>query len=128
MPSPVGHTLAGLCGFILARKRLSTDRETWLFLGSIFIANMPDLDLLVNDPSPPFGAQLLWPFSEAYFISPVTLFSNFDYFHPEVGMVKTLFSTHNLFATLREAAFMTPFVVIIWCFDKYFYKEQISEQ
>jgi len=54
VPSPVGHSLAGLCGFILARQRLGPIRESWLSLGSIFIANMPDLDflpgLILGDP------------------------------------------------------------------------------
>ena len=131
MPSPVGHTLAGLSGYMLVRNHVGPYARRWVLFGSVVLANLPDLDflpglllgdlrsfhhqathslaavaavtlssiaiaswwkldrfawgtwggsvylshvvldLLVDDPSPPFGVQLLWPFSESYFISPI---------------------------------------------------------
>lgn len=54
MPSPVGHSLADLCGYYLAPKCLFTERKKWLLLGSVFIANMADLDfipgIILGDP------------------------------------------------------------------------------
>jgi inner membrane protein len=46
MPSPLGHSLAGLCGYMLARSRAVPLRQPWLFVGAVLIANLPDLDLL----------------------------------------------------------------------------------
>jgi len=77
------------------------------------------LDLLVNDPSPPFGVQLLWPFSESYFMSPVTPFARFDYFDSAVGMVKSLFSIHNLGTMLREILLIGPLLGLAWFVGKY---------
>lgn len=174
MPSPIGHSIAGLCGFMLIRGRVSPSKQAWLLLGSVFIANLPDfdvipglilgdprvfhhqgihslfagvmvglivggvamrrklneiewgtwggclylshvlLDLLVNDPSVPYGVQLLWPFSQAYFISPVTPFDRFDYFDPEHGIIRTMLSLHNLGAMMREAAILAPILGLTW--------------
>ncbi|MGF1482301.1 MAG: metal-dependent hydrolase [Cyanophyceae cyanobacterium] len=47
MPSPVGHTLAGLCGYLLTKtyafKRLNRQQ---LLISSVLISNLPDLDML----------------------------------------------------------------------------------
>jgi inner membrane protein len=46
MPSQIGHGLAGACGYILIRQRVSRQHRPWLFIGSILIANLADVDLL----------------------------------------------------------------------------------
>jgi inner membrane protein len=174
MPSPVGHSLAGLCGFLLGRKELSMRKQTWLLVGSVALANLPDLDfipglwvgdprvfhhqgahslaaavlvgltigllswfwksdpvwwgiwggsiylshvlldLMVNDPSPPFGAQVFWPFSSRYFISPFTPFSSFDYYDPDLGIIRSILSLHNIVTVLREFILMLFFVFLSW--------------
>ncbi len=85
--------------------------------GSLYLSHVV-LDLLVNDPSPPLGVQLLWPFSGSYFISPITPFASFDYFDPAMGIASTLFSVHNLTTTLREILLMAPLVGFAWWINK----------
>ena len=174
MPSPVGHTLAGVCGFIVAQKHIVSHRQKWLLFGAVVLASLPDfdflpglllgdprsfhhqgthslaavaigslvaggvarrwklngaawgiwagglylshvvLDLLVNDPTSPFGVQLFWPFSHLYFISPITLFSRFDYFDPAVGTLRALLSRTNFTTIVFEAMILTPFVGVAW--------------
>jgi len=46
VPSPVGHTLAGLCGFMVAKNRVAPRRREWVLFVSVVIALMPDLDFL----------------------------------------------------------------------------------
>src|SRR5512145_3397672 len=47
MPSPIGHSLAGLCGYMLVRQGVAPVRQRWLVVaGAIAIANLPDLDVL----------------------------------------------------------------------------------
>lgn len=178
MPSPVGHTLAGLCGFLLAKHRVAPSKQGWLLVISVVIANVPDFDALsglllgdprifhhqgthsfaavvmvglsiggiagwrkldrtmwalwggglylshavldsfVNDPNPPFGVQLLWPFSETYFISPITPFAPFDYFDPVVGVIGALFSFQNIVTMLGEIILMSPLVGVAWYVGK----------
>jgi inner membrane protein len=172
MPSPVGHSLAGLCGYFLASNRPLSARREYLLLGSIVIANLPDfdlvprllfgdvsslhrqwthslvaalgfglvmsvlarwrktdkifygvwggavylshivLDMLLDDPSPPHGVQLLWPFSTSYFMSPVTPFTSFSYSNPKVGIIGMFFVPHNLATMTREFVLMAPWVAL----------------
>ena len=48
MPSPVGHSLAGVCGYILAQPYLPKRYRLSVLLASVFIANSPDLDILAG--------------------------------------------------------------------------------
>ena len=46
MPSPVGHSLVGVCCFLLARNYVSTRQAKYMLLASIVIASLPDLDVV----------------------------------------------------------------------------------
>jgi inner membrane protein len=209
MPSPIGHTIAGLCGVMLVPQTLSLGERRWLLLASVAIANLPDidilpglllgdprafhrqgshsltaalavgglvallgsvlkvdfswakrrknqpsqpvlnyalvkywklnpirwgvwaaalyashivLDMLVADPSPPRGIQLLWPLSETYFSFPISLFGRFDYFDPSLGMVRSILSLQNVFTVLREIILMVPLVWLTQRFTSKSYK------
>jgi membrane-bound metal-dependent hydrolase YbcI (DUF457 family) len=67
------------------------------------------LDWLGADHRPPFGVQMLWPFSRRWFISGVDLF-------PQT--TRALFTRaallQNLHAIAVEAAIMLPVVVVVW--------------
>lgn len=174
MPSPVGHTLTGLCGFLLAQRYVIPQKQLGLLGGCVLLSLLPDfdvvpglllgdprlfhhqgshsvtaaglvgfligclatwwrlngrwwgigggslylshviLDTFVDDPSPPFGVQLLWPFSDAYFISSVTPLPRFDYFDPDVGFIQTMLSFYNLMAMIQEITLLAPFLAIAW--------------
>lgn len=179
MPSPVGHTLTGLCGFLVAQRHVVPRRRGWLLVGSVVTANLPDLDflpglllgnpaffhhqathslaavvivsvligslaswwnlngirwgtlggglylshvvldLLINDLSSPFGVQLFWPFSKAYFISTFTPFSGFAYFDPALGMLRSILSVYNLRVILWEIVLLAPLVALAWYVGRY---------
>jgi inner membrane protein len=172
MPSPVGHSLAGLCGYFLARHSPLSYRREYFLLSSVIIANLPDLDLvprllfgnvsslhrqgthsllaalicglliaglarcfkgnaifygvwggavylshivldmLLDDPSPPHGVQLFWPFSKSYVMSPVTPFTSFSYSNPEIGIIGMFFVPHNVATMARELVLMAPWVAL----------------
>lgn len=52
MPSPIGHTIVGLCGFILVShhltpaKKLPPRRRLQLLASCIILANLPDIDVV----------------------------------------------------------------------------------
>ncbi len=48
MPSPIGHTLAGLCGFYLAYPHIPKTHRIPLLVTAIFVSNSPDLDILAG--------------------------------------------------------------------------------
>jgi inner membrane protein len=178
LPSPVGHSLAGIAAYLLARNGHVGCRREYLFICSVVIANLPDLDLiprllfgetsslhrqwthsltatfgfglliaglarfwqgnstfyglwagtvylshivldmLLDDPSPPHGVQLLWPFSESYFISPITPFASFSYTNPKIGIIGMFFVPHNLATMARELALMAPWVALAAYFGR----------
>lgn len=60
-------------------------------------------DLLTMDFSPPPGIPLLWPLSDARFISPVPLFVNF-----QKATLEQLFTAANLGPLLREVLLTAP--------------------
>ena len=56
MPSPIGHSLAGLCGFYLAYPQIPKTYRIPALAAAIFVSNSPDLDILAGlilhqDPS-----------------------------------------------------------------------------
>jgi membrane-bound metal-dependent hydrolase YbcI (DUF457 family) len=68
------------------------------------------LDWLQADPTPPFGLQLLWPFSSAWFISGWSVFRATDRRHVlEVATMK-----RNAVAMLQELAIMAPVLAALW--------------
>ncbi|MDP6139718.1 MAG: metal-dependent hydrolase [Arenicellales bacterium] len=73
-------------------------------------------DWLAADDGAPFGIPLLWPFSMEYFISPVTVFSNFHHGTAGAGLTAVLaniFSMHNLAAVALEVALLLPLLVLV---------------
>ncbi len=177
MPSPVGHTLMGLSGYLFKTHEVSSSHKRLFLMGSIVLGNLADadiipgiiaghtglyhhrmthsvfmillvgwaiafvagrfslnrlswgvwggivygshifLDMLVNDPSPPLGVQLLWPLSKSFFIFPFRPFPRFDYCNAHstfLGLVKTFFIPHNLITMTWEALIISPLVIIIW--------------
>lgn len=179
MPSPIGHSLAGLCGYMVARNNVDPPCRGWFLCGTVTLANLADLDflaglllgdlsayhhqathsllavavvillvgfvaggrklneigwglwagglylshiildMLVNDPSPPFGVQLLWPFSQAYYIAPITPFARFDYIDPAAGILAAVLSTHNLGTVQRELILVSPLIAVTWLLGKF---------
>lgn len=179
MPSPVGHCLAGLCGYFAAPGERGGRRAGITLAASVLLANLPDadaiaglmagaiaqfhrtashsltavlatgllagavfrwrtggrawawglwggclylshlvLDLLVRDPSPPFGIQLLWPISTAYFISPFTPFRRFDYAEPGRGLFETVFTHSNFLTISNEVLLLGPCVIVFWAIGR----------
>ena len=84
-----------------------------LWGGGVYLSHVV-LDMLIEDPSPPYGVQLLWPLSQSYFISPFTLFARFDYFAPDGRILETVFSLHNLGTVLQEIGMLFPLVLLAW--------------
>jgi membrane-bound metal-dependent hydrolase YbcI (DUF457 family) len=68
------------------------------------------LDWLQTDPTPPFGIQLLWPFSSAWFISGWSVFRATERRHfLEVATMK-----RNAVAMVQELAILAPVMAALW--------------
>ncbi len=87
------------------------DSPRWVLLGAVAYFSHLLLDLFTTDTALPYGMQLFWPFTDAFYIAPVSLFTDIQ--HGGVGdsLVGTLpkvFSLHNLMAVGLELALLLP--------------------
>jgi membrane-bound metal-dependent hydrolase YbcI (DUF457 family) len=95
--------------YLLARalKRSRPARETSI-LTAVYLSHIL-LDFLGKDTSPPFGVQLFWPFSDAFIMSPITIFD--DVWR---GTLAKLFGLHNWMTVAREVLILTPVALLLW--------------
>src|SRR5262249_9176886 len=68
------------------------------------------LDWLAADRFPPYGIQLLWPFSERWFISGWNLFATTE----RRGILTAVVIGENLRTVVREIAILGPLLVGLW--------------
>ena len=74
------------------------------------------LDWLAEDNSEPVGLQLLWPLSDQFMASPVSLFPRFVHEAEGadiLGMVANLFSRHNFSVMILELAIFLPLLLLM---------------
>jgi membrane-bound metal-dependent hydrolase YbcI (DUF457 family) len=110
------HTLGWIAGVALAVWLLWRRQEKgigWGMLAVLFglLASHLAADMLMSDYWDPFGIMVLWPFSDRYFASPVTIFAN-------VAKAEwpDIFKMQNLYVLAVELAWCVPLVlgVSLW--------------
>lgn len=97
--------LVALAG--LALKRLGASLPNPLLMGGAWASHVV-LDYLGLDTSTPFGEMALWPFSSAFYVSPVPVF----YDVPRAWSAAAI--AHNLTAVALELTIMIPVVIVCW--------------
>ena len=97
--------LAGLFAFLLRRAGLGFPRPG---LVAAAWASHVLLDYLGRDTTLPFGEMALWPFSKAFFISPVAVFLDI----PRSFSAEAI--RHNLTAAALEIAILGPLAALCW--------------
>jgi membrane-bound metal-dependent hydrolase YbcI (DUF457 family) len=97
--------LAGLAAWLL--RRSGVDLPGAWAVGAAWASHV-FLDYLGVDTSPPSGEMALWPFSSAFFASPVSVFY-------DVGRSFTAEAIrHNLVAVVIEVAVLAPVAWLAW--------------
>jgi membrane-bound metal-dependent hydrolase YbcI (DUF457 family) len=66
------------------------------------------LDYFTIDTAPPFGAPILWPISDQYFISPVPVFSDVYRGDTSNTFLSGLLIAHNGWTIVREIVILAP--------------------
>ncbi len=96
-------------GYFFARlaKRVAPSRDVWI-LGLAYLTHIL-LDLFSKDASAPYGLELLWPFSDAFYVAPFTVFD--DIWR---GTLQKLLALHNWLALAREVLIVGPVVLFVW--------------
>lgn len=102
-------SLFAIAGYFFSRvsRRPAPARDGWI-LGAAYLTHVL-LDMFSKDTSLPYGVELLWPFSDAFFIAPFTVFD--DIWR---GTLQKLLGLHNWLAVAREIAIVGPVVLLVW--------------
>lgn len=93
--------------FSRLRKRVAPGRDAWI-LGLAYLSHIV-LDVFSKDTSAPYGLELWWPFSDAFYIAPFTVFD--DIWR---GSLEQLLSLHNWLAVAREVLIVGAVVLVLW--------------
>jgi inner membrane protein len=72
------------------------------------------LDLFSISLKGPSGFQLLWPFSDHYFLSKIGVFMNVTYSFSTHDFYQSLFTPHNLRAIINEFLLFLPGILFFW--------------
>jgi membrane-bound metal-dependent hydrolase YbcI (DUF457 family) len=97
--------LVALATFLLRRGGVDLPRPS--SMGAAWASHVV-LDYAGIDTSPPFGVMALWPFSDAFHISPVPFF----YDIPRSFSAAAI--RHNLVAVAMETAILAPLAWLCW--------------
>jgi membrane-bound metal-dependent hydrolase YbcI (DUF457 family) len=115
----VTHSLGGTVAygsFVVAVCSILRLESRSLWAGTGFLAYLSHLflDYVVMDPSFPFGAQFLWPFSHSYYMAPFAFWPRFDYLDTKGEMLPALFSLNNVKTFLFEFIVLLPAVLVLY--------------
>jgi membrane-bound metal-dependent hydrolase YbcI (DUF457 family) len=82
--------------------------------GAVYASHLV-LDFFSTDSRPPFGAQFLWPFSQAYYLSPVTPLREIV-IDPSgrMAFLRSLLQAHTLGVWTEEIAILTSVVLGVY--------------
>jgi membrane-bound metal-dependent hydrolase YbcI (DUF457 family) len=90
---------------LLWRKR---ERVGWTFFAFLFAAGASHLvaDFFSDDDHPPYGIMALWPFTDRFYISSVSIFWSL-----RKATWVDVFQWYNVRAALHEALLLAPVIV-----------------
>jgi hypothetical protein len=110
----VTHSLAAVVAIALVMivAGAVTGKVTLKFGAACVVAYASHLllDWLQTDPTPPFGIQLLWPFSPTWFISGWELFRATERRH----LFEAATIRRNVLALMQEIAVLAPVAAAAW--------------
>jgi hypothetical protein len=92
------------------------------FLSSAACFSHVILDFFGLDTSTPHGVIAFWPFSDAYFMSPVSVFSNLKKGETVTDLLKSIFILHNILALAREIVVFT----LLLALQNWFMKNRLA--
>ena len=100
---------ACLCALI-ARRFTTTARRVFILALVLYLSHLL-ADYLGVDRVEPYGAPFLWPFSEQYFLAPISVFQPVE--HGNLGetslsVFDKIFSLSNVYAAMIEVLIISP--------------------
>jgi len=108
------HSIALAVVFgILAGALFSRRMHAFVIGLSLYLSHVL-LDYLVQDPSPPLGVPLFWPFSQQYYMAPFAFYLPISY-PVSLGepIISIVFSFHNFLTLSAEIVFLLPVLIFV---------------
>jgi inner membrane protein len=119
----ISHSLGFSIGFgllmslaLFFMKNQSLLRNFVIFF-SLYFSHLL-LDLLSYDSSQPYGLPILWPITDNYHISPISVFLDIQRDSVSETFIRSLFSFHNFLAVLVESIIFLPLVALLLLFKR----------
>lgn len=107
---------AGLiAGIVLMRKKGLFFHSLLLFSGLYYSHVILDYLASASDTGYPFGVALFWPFSNEYYVFPVTIFLDILRGTSNETFFSGMFNLHNLWAVMIELVLFLPLIIIFHC-------------
>ncbi|RPI02910.1 MAG: metal-dependent hydrolase [Calditrichaeota bacterium] len=107
-----------LAGFTGGFIYFMVSGEKWFYSSAIFVSagiSHVLLDCLALDQRLPYGCPLLWPISNSFIISPITIFSDVKRISDSRQFFPSLLNLHNLKTVLLEITILTPLLAaFVW--------------
>ena len=114
------HSLIMMLGaasavYLATRRYYSGVNQVRLFiLFALTALSHPLLDMLSVDTSRPYGVPLFWPIDEAYYIPPVSVFSDFQRSGATIGsFLASLLTERNVRAVVGEGLFAATLLLAV---------------
>lgn len=112
------HTLGWIVAVAVASWLLwrRAERVGWTVFAVLFAALASHLiaDFFSDDGNPPYGILALWPFTDRFYISPVSIFWSL-----RKATWNDVFQWYNVRAALYEALILAPVVVGILIYKRF---------
>jgi inner membrane protein len=103
----------GILGMIYSKWLIKEDiKNGFYFFFGIYFSHV-FLDFLCADDSIPYGEKLLWPFSNSYYISPITIFAGVHKSNLSSDFILSLFNIYNIHAIFIEFVILLPVVICV---------------
>ncbi|MDO8725836.1 MAG: metal-dependent hydrolase [Candidatus Methanoperedens sp.] len=105
---------AGLiAGIVLIRKKGLFFNGFLLFSGLFYSHVILDYLASASDTGYPFGVALFWPFSNEYYVFPVTIFLDILRGTSNETLFSGMFNFHNLWAVMIELVLFLPLIILL---------------
>jgi inner membrane protein len=113
------HSIAAAMLFGLFASRFFLKRVSAFATASGLYLSHLLLDYLVQDPSPPYGVPLFWPFTNEYYMAPFAFYRSILYPRSFAEPVLSIvFSVHNFLTIFSEIVMLLPVLAVVLYYKK----------
>lgn len=112
-----GLIVSILLAFVYNKFFEASYQKSLLLIFMIYSSHLV-IDFLTMDTSFPYGEQIFWPFSNQYYLSPVSIFRDVQKGQTTGSFFQALFSGYNFITILSETVIFVVFALPVYLIKK----------